>query len=310
MKKSVISILVTLFVLTINFGCKFSFADGTYLTKPDVEAKDGLISISIPRQSSDTQYINLYRKDVASDDDQIVNIGLLYPSALESTGTVYIFLDTMVVQNHTYTYMARYCESDGYYPTEWSNEVTVTGGYEETTSLKYKENGASFAVNETDYTLRLMGNILEPDIPDYEPMLIVSNGTKTQVFKIENSKNGNVQDTDESDNTEADDDVDDDADSNEEKTNILQDNLIISLRGYLPGDFLNTDVTIIGIVGQKVEKSASDDPESQDTGSVKRIFWTEPTEIRIRGYQDKTIHIPAFNGSDGVDYSRKASSIY
>lgn len=290
MKKTVISILVAIFTIFTTFGCKVSFSDGDYLTKPDVEAKDGLVSISIPIQSSDTLYINLYRKDTSSDEDQIVNLGLLYPSAIESTGTVYIFLDSMVVRNHTYTYMARYCESDGYYMTEWSNEVTVSGGYEETTILKYKDNGATFAVNETDYTLRLVGNILEPDVEGFEPMLIVSNGSKTQVFKIQDEEKASQ---------------DENAEETEQK-NVLQNNLIISLRGYLPSDFLNTNITIVGIVGQKVEKTVSVNQESNETGSIKRIFWTEPTEIRIKGYQDKTFFIPSFNGSDGVDYSRNA----
>lgn len=281
MKKIISILLIACSTIPLILSCNFSFTSADLLTKPDVEAKNSIITISIPRQSDDTKYINIYRKDVDDSDENVINIGLIYPSAMDTVGSSYLFSDSLIYKEHTYTYMVRYAEGDEYYYSEWSNEVTTDGGYDVDKTLKYKDNSATFTISETDYTLTLMGDILNPDIPEfsdennpYEPKLIVSANDKTQVFSIGE----------------------------------LTDNTIIPLRGLLPSHFLDTEVTIIGVVAQKTEYLPQDDPDAEPI--VKRIFWTEPTEIKLSGFQNKTVYIPSANGDDGVDFSRKAALDY
>lgn len=277
MKKNFIRTFITLSIFSLAFAyiliaCNFNFSGKDLLTKPDVEAKDSLISISIPRQSSDTKYVNVYRKDVNDSDGTVVNLGLLYPSSLENIGSVYIFIDTLVKKDTTYTYMARYCESDGYYSTEWSNEIKATGGYADTATLSYKEGTGYFTISE-DFLLTIHGTIISADITDfdtdYKPMLIASTSEKTQAFELSS----------------------------------IEDGTTVSLRGLFPADFFETDVTIYGITGQKTEYVDDDKAENL---VVKRIFWCEPTEISIKGNADKTVKLPSQTGVNGLDYSKKA----
>ncbi len=276
MKKNFIRTFITLSIFSLAFAsfllaCNFDFSGKDLLTKPDVEAKDSLISISIPRRSSDTKYVNVYRKDVNDSDGTIVNLGLLYPSSLEDVGSVYIFIDTLVKKDSTYIYMARYCEADGYYSTEWSNEIKTTGGYDKNASLSYKSGSGYFTIS-TDFHLTVHGSINPADITnfetDYKPMLIASTAEKTQTFELPSIENGTS----------------------------------ISLRGLFPADFFETDVTIYGITGQKNEY-VDDNAENL---VVKRIFWCEPTEISIKGNADKTVKLSSQNGVNGLDYSKKA----
>ncbi|MCR5187426.1 MAG: hypothetical protein K6C97_00720 [Treponema sp.] len=273
MKKTFFSIFVISLLTVILFSCNFQFNGSSLLTKPDVEAKTNHITISIPLQSTDTSYINIYRKKSTDSDDDIVNLGILYPSSFDSTASAYIFEDYLVVEDTTYLYRARYLEEDGYYTTNWSNEVTAEGGYSSTDSLTYDADSASFTYDEDDYSLTISGTITAPSsISDfstnYTPMLIVKTEEETQTFNL---------------------------------TSIAA-STVISLKTILPSDFLDTEITIVGLTAGKKEYVDA----SATTLVTKYLYWIEPTEISISGYSDNTFTIPSSESTDGYDYSRRA----
>lgn len=267
MKKYLSVLLISLSLLFTFTSCNFSFTGKNLLTPPKVEAAKSAIAISIPLEN-DPEYINIYRKDVNDTSETVVAVGMLNPTENDS----YIYFDSLIHKNHTYVYMIRYYIDKTYYMTEWSAEVTVADAYEEEAVLKYKDLSGSISISESDYTLRFNGEILPPDIPsydlEYKPMLILATEEKEQLFELPGVGN----------------------------------DILISLKGILPPSFLNTTITFKGIVGQKVEYV---DPEHVDTNpEIKRVYWTEPTELRVSGYTDKQIFIPSVVGTDGLDYSK------
>lgn len=272
MKKIFLTFFALSSLLFINTACNVNFSGSDLLTKPDVEARNSLISISIPLQSSDTSYINVYRTDINDSSKTVVNIGLLFPKAIESTGSAYIFTDELVTTGHTYIYQARYCENGEYYLTDWSNEVKAIGAYDETKSLCYGANSTTFTIDD-DFVLTIKGTVQEPDITDfsteYFPVLLLSTSSKSQAFKLTS----------------------------------VTDGTSLSLRNTIPADFYDTPITVIGITAQKSEYI---DPKATDP-VTKFIHWAIPTEISIEGTTKKTITIPTIAGTDGYDYSRKLS---
>lgn len=268
--KKIITVALSIFAF-LAVSCNFTFAGEDLLTKPDVEKKDSVISISVPRQNNSTRYINLYRKDCEDSDETVVSLGMIYPDNYESIGSAYIFMDSLVHKDHKYTYRARYFDGSDYYYTEWSNEIIAAGGFNEDKLLKYKNTDATLLLNETDYTLKITGTIGNADIPDfdkeYKPMIIISSDEKTEIFQIES----------------------------------VADGTLISLRGILPLDFFDKKIRIDGIVGQKIDAINTDDSEADPI--IKSLIWTEPTEIELTGYKNNTFIIPSVAGSDGVDFS-------
>ena len=255
MKKYVFGVLFSLTLFALLSGCNFSFSGKDLLTPPKVEPAKAAVAISIPLEN-DPQYINIYRKDVNDTSNTVVPVGMLNPVENES----YIYFDSLIHKGHTYVYMIRYRIDGTYYFTEWSSEVSVNDAYDEEAVLKYKDVSGSINISEVDYTLRFNGEILPPDIPsfdlEYKPMLILATEDKEQLFELPGITN----------------------------------DIIISLKGILPPDFLNTIITFKGIVAQRVEYV---DPDNIDTNpEIKRVYWTEPTELRVSGYSDKQILIP------------------
>jgi len=271
MKKTFISLFIISLLSVTLLSCNFQFNGTSLLTKPDVEASNNVITISIPLQSSETSHINIYRKKILDSDEDIVNLGIIYPSSLESTASAYIFHDYLIIKNTTYVYKARYKNSDGYYTTNWSNEITAIEGYTEDASLTYDKGTASFTYNDKDYSLTISGTITAPtDIPsfeeDYKPMLIVKNSEETQLFELPS----------------------------------IEDKTKTPLKNFLPNTFLDTPITIMGITGCK---QIYVDPEAKEK-VIKYLYWIEPTSIEIKGYSDKTITVPTTSGKDdGYDYS-------
>ncbi len=274
MKKTFISFFIISLLFITLLSCNFQYGGSSMLTKPDVEASTDHITISIPLQSADTSYINLYRK--LPNDANIVNLGIIYPSALNSTASAYIYTDYLIVKDTTYIYQARYKESDGYYITEWSNEIKSAGGYSINDSLTYDKGSSYFVYDEEDYTLKIIGTISAPtDIPDFEteytPMLIINNTTSSQLFELAS----------------------------------IEDSTLIPLKNFLPLDFLDTAITIVGITAGKQEYVDPDAPEPV----TKYTYWLEPTEMTIRGYSDKTFIIPSTETAEGFDYSHNIQTI-
>ena len=149
--------------------------------------------------------------------------------------------------------------------------------YPESQNLAYDANNASLIYERTDYTLAFSGTIIPPDFPEfvteeYKPMLIIQNEDSTQAFELSSIAAGGSP---------------------------------VSLRGMLPVEFLDTNITILGIVAQKTIYDDPNKPENER--QMKTIIWTEPTEIPVNGAGSaNVINIPAQTGTAGLDYSRKA----
>lgn len=275
-KTTFLCFLLTVFVITLS-SCKLKIEEEHLYDKPGVNVTNKQITLIIPRVSDATKYVNVYRRDKQT--DSIVNIGILYnPEALENDGKNFCYIDSLIKKNHTYDYRVRYCIGNEYYYSEWSDAISIkpeNAAYDENESLAYDANGTILIYEKTDYTVKIHGTITEPaitDFSDYKPMLIIKNSTSTQAFELET----------------------------------IADNTTIALRAMLPADFLDTDISIVGIVAQKTE-FADNDTSKRDSERIKRlVIWTEPTTFTISPASAATFSIPSQSGSNGLDYSRRA----
>ena len=279
MKKRTSFLIFLITILTIAFSsCKLKVEAEDLYDKPGVNVTDNQVTIIIPKISNDTKYVNIYRRDLQKDDE--VNIGILYhPLALENDNKNYCYIDTLIKKEHSYEYKVRYYDGSNYNYSEWSDTIYIEStfkAYPESQNLVYDANGSSLVYERTDYTLTFSGTIIPPDFPEfstegYKPMLIIQSEDSTQAFEISSVTSGNTP---------------------------------ISLRGMLPSEFLDTNITILGIVAQK---TIYDDPSKpDDEKQMKTVIWTEPTEIPVNGTgSSNSIFIPAQTGTAGLDYSRK-----
>ena len=278
MKKrtSILCFLLAFLGITF-FSCKLKVEDTELFDKPGVILSGSQVSLIIPRMNKDTKYINVYRRDKQTGKDY--NIGLLYhPTALENDNKNYCYIDTLIRENRSYDYRVRYRIDDKYYWSEWSDQIDVgTGqGFGDSVNLTFVANGAYWVYNKNDYTLTLTGSINPPNFTgynatDYKPMIIVKSGEVSQAIPVSSLSSLNN----------------------------------VELRNILPSEFLDTDITIQGIVAQQTIYDDPNKPES--TRLIKTIIWTELTEIDVQGAgSSKIIKVPAQTGNSGFDYSRKA----
>ena len=284
MKKGTSFILFFAAILGITFSsCKLKIEDESLYDKPAVSITKDQVTVVISRVSVDTKYINIYRRD--KQNDEVYNIGILFhPEALLEDNKNYIYVDSLVKENHSYDYRVRYRINDEYFYSEWSNKIEVTSennAYEESVNLTYQANGATLIYEKTDFTLKIDGNMTAPDFPEfstenYKPMLIFRSDKLTQAFEIAS----------------------------------IADDTIIELRGLLPSEFLDTNISILGIVAQKIiydddtfEDDADGDGIEDNKKAKKTIVWSEPTELDLIGAgSSKTIYIPSQSGTAGLDY--------
>lgn len=281
MKKTLFLIYTILTALSISFSsCKLSVEDEALFDKPGVIPTNNQITIIIPKTSNDTKYINVYRRDKKN--DKIVNIGLIFhPQALEDDPKNYSYIDTLVKKKHSYDYRVRYYTDGKYYLSQWSKTIYIDtdyNAYPEEQNLSYQATNASLIYERTDYSISFSGTITPPDFPEfasegYIPMIVISSDKATQAFEIpltsiENSSNRTP----------------------------------IALRSMLPSDFLDTAITVQGIIGQKTLYTA--DASKRE---IKEIIWTELEPVKLTAFgSSNSIKIPAQAGSSGLDYSRKA----
>ena len=288
MKKGTSFILLFAAILGITFSsCKLKIEDESLYDKPAVHVTENQVTVVISKVSVDTKYINIYRRD--KQNDEVYNIGILFhPEALLEDNKNYIYVDSLVKEGHSYDYRVRYRINDEYFYSEWSNKIEVTSennAYEESVNLTYQANGATLIYEKTDFTLKIDGNMTAPDFPEFstenfKPMLIFKSDKLTQAFEIAS----------------------------------IADDTIIELRGLLPSEFLDTNISILGIVAQKIiydddtfEDDADGDGIEDNKKAKKTIVWSEPTELDLIGAgSSKTIYIPSQSGTAGLDYSRTA----
>ncbi|MCR4578804.1 MAG: hypothetical protein K5681_00505 [Treponema sp.] len=300
---------LVIFSLTVS-SCNFKFGDPSLITEPTVDYSSSILTISIPRQSKSTKYINIYRQDVTDlsatsyDDADILSLGLIFPENLTSGGSTYQFQDTMVCKNHKYRYSVRYCEKSGYYYSDWSSAITIEDtaqAYDESITeeeLSYTASGATFTYDDSDYTFTLVGTVTAPSAVTsftdyYDPALLVSNEDTSCVFKLPSTVVSKI-------------------------SSGSSDNVTFSIKNILTEDFLGCDIEICGILGQHKEYNESEDDtstsssteeseEDEEEDPIMRIMWTKPVEITVTGYNDNIINIPVGTATDAFDYSRSAA---
>ncbi len=278
-KRTTYLFIFLIFLGIILSSCKIKVEEEDLLDKPGVNVTNKQVTLIIPKTSSDTSYINVYRRD--KQNDKVVNIGILFhPEALENDGKNYCYIDPLVKVNHSYEYRVRYRTNGDYYYSAWSDSIKIKAGdsaYADNTNLSYQANGVKLIFERTDFSLSFYGtgSIAAPSITDfstnYTPMLIVESDSATQALEL---------------------------------TSIATDTKIF-LRSFLPKKFLDKKITIKGIVAQKT--NWVDDTKPLQDRDVVSVIWTEPTTLEVVGAgSDKKILVPSQSGSDGFDYSRQA----
>ena len=303
-------------------SCNFSYEPINQSSPPTVGYNNKAIVISIPKKINTAKYISIYRIDTTEnssndENENIQNIGILYPQFSDTEGTAFIFYDSHILKNHSYKYQIRYTDSDEYIYTKWSNDIIAKDGYDSTTQMTYDTKNAYLSYDDTFYSLKISGKIIPPTIEnfdeDFKPMLIIKTEEKTQVFPVQSIEEGTT----------------------------------LQLRGILPSSFLDRSITIVGIVPQKntyVNSSIStnraidfdnnvslgedlsstnenstensnenneqnnqeeNNEENETNPDIKQIYWLPASDIKIRGFSNNTIKIPSSAQNDGIDYSRK-----
>lgn len=303
-------------------SCNFSYEPINQSSPPTVDYNNKAIVISIPKKINTAKYISIYRIDTTenssnNENENIQNIGILYPQFSDTVGTAFIFYDSHILKNHSYKYQIRYTDSDEYIYTKWSNDIIAKDGYDSTTQMTYDTKNAYLSYDDTFYSLKISGKIIPPTIEnfdeDFKPMLIIKTEEKTQVFPVQSIEEGTT----------------------------------LQLRGILPSSFLDRPITIVGIVPQKntyvnssistnraidfdnnvslgVDLSSTNEnstensnenneqnnqeennEENETNPDIKQIYWLPASDIKIRGFSNNTIKIPSSAQNDGIDYSRK-----
>ena len=309
-------------------SCNFSYEPINQSSPPTVGYNNKAIVISIPKKINTAKYISIYRIDTTenssdNENENIQNIGILYPQFSDTVGAAFIFYDSHILKNHSYKYQIRYTDSDEYIYTKWSNDIIAKDGYDSTTQMTYDTKNAYLSYDDTFYSLKISGKILPPTIEnfdeDFKPMLIIKTEEKTQVFPVQSIEEGTT----------------------------------LQLRGILPSSFLDRPITIVGIVPQKntyvnssistnraidfdnnvslgedlsstnensIENSNTSEnsnenneqnnqeennEENETNPDIKQIYWLPASDIKIISFSNNTIKIPSSAQNDGIDYSRK-----
>ena len=268
-------ILVSILCLVLC-TCKLSLEDTELFQKPDLDLSDRQVTLIIPKLNNSTDYINVYRKQ-GSNDDEVV--GLIFPKELPSGDSTYRFIDKLVVDGKKYKYQVRYHDNKGFQYSNWSDEIkieNITDAYDEDDKLTYTVGSAKLTFSSADYSLKVTGTITDPsDISDfstnYSPAIIIKNSDKTQVFDV--------------------------------SPEFIAGTDPITLRGMLPLSYMDTPITIVGLIAQKKVYVDPNEPD-ESKRKIKYIRWTSLAPIKINGISSNTITVPSQSGDAGYDYSR------
>ncbi|MDE5899107.1 MAG: hypothetical protein K2H09_07605 [Treponemataceae bacterium] len=249
---------------------------------PDVQLqKNNTVTIALARNEN-AKYINIFRKKDAEDDGAAINIGEIIPTDKDNL-TAYQFVDQYFLKDEKYEYAARYCFSDGYILTgwgTWNSDEPLSG----TKSYSWNDFSpdAYLEYNEETKCLEVCGDdipaVLDSDskaADDFSIVLVLSyapdsNTKKTRTFAVNESG---------------------------EISAGLAVGKVINLRSVLPQDFFDKPVSVVGMIGQKVDKSEN----------YTMLFWSELQELPVKDVDGNVladITIP-FNSSadDMYDYS-------
>ena len=277
MKKTDLSLLFcALLTAVLLCGCKFNLSDSKYLDRPDVLVRDGYFEIIAPYISANTESITIYRQNVHDKTDtEIERVAIVYPKGIEDTSDQTMhYDDERVLVAQEYRYYLRFTDKNGERNrTEWSEKKVLTNGgasaanllaYSVTVDYTYNPETMILALpSGTDFTAP--ADTVIKDIDSYKPALVLQTGDIIQVFEVPG-----------------------------------EDTTHVNLKSLLPTNFLYTDVSLLGIVGQKIETN-SKNPEIS-----KCVSWTNLTPIKVKNAAGNTLatfRLEPEYGTEGRDYT-------
>ncbi|MCQ2575994.1 MAG: hypothetical protein MJ162_04550 [Treponema sp.] len=281
-------IALILLGISITFTCKYFEFDGNtsgLISRPNVRSVGSGIVITLPISSSDTEYINIYRLDTASDEE--INIGILFTKYQSEKDTVYLFEDSYVEKNHTYKYRARLFETDdGYFWTDYSDEVKAVNGLSELVGYKvlaagpdegkitFKEESRKFILSDGPSHDKIVPSTEGNFDAEFTPALVVEivETKQRSIFPIEGTS------------------VD------------------MHFQELLPDNFYNTDIKFLGIAGIKREYAL--DKDENPTDKIKSAVFSSISELplfiedsagNVTEDDDKTIIVMSSFAAQGLD---------
>ncbi|MCR5495038.1 MAG: hypothetical protein K6F15_05320 [Treponema sp.] len=219
---------------------------------------NGKVYLAVPKVEK-TLLIQIYRKDASGN---IYNIGEINPSYVVSTIS-YAFEDELVA-NKPYTYMAFYLlyESPGYFATDWTDTIYVTGSAYDTEPTPVVSSSAYLDYDED--TLRMTmtgGNISFTDESDdsifkkYSLALGVKKSDSNHIVKLGDVYNATT-----------------DWDRFEETEDIVMDSV-------LPTSWQNQTLSLLGAIYKKEELFPSTSDETNYL--YKTIHWSLPKAVKL-----------------------------
>lgn len=287
--KKIIALLGILTVCGTFFACK-DVSDET--EKLSVEAKNDCNNIAVPAKDN-ASYINIFRcqlkDDGTIDNETIQNIGEILP--VSGNTISFNFSDTNFDGSYQYgySYLARYRIKNAYVNTGWSDpvysgrtvsevSVVVDNAYftvdlDKTSSAVgfmtlCSENSGSISLAKTGYRL----------------CLAIANSSSASTFILVN--------------TLATDDT---------PVELETSSASISLTSLLNTSYLNTPLTLIGVVGEKVETYPDQSVDEPNPIQYKTIYWTAPTKIELVEINDASKKDISSTGDFEIDLNTASS---
>ena len=273
-------------------GCTFEITEKRRIADPDVLNTSKGITVTLKNSNSDTKHINIFRQDVTTvinenyTDCPIINIGIVFPylKGTSTSNTTFVYEDTNVIKNRKYRYCARlYNESEGYTYTNWTSPIKASNGINSNTSrISYGiPQTAKFVYDSSAKTITISGDIVNPTgmeegefEENFVPALVFASKDETRVFEVES----------------------------------IEDKSVIYLGTLLPYEFFDTNLTFLGIIGQRVEYYTI--LKTKET-KIQRIIWTELSTVPPEAFVDKdsnpiankSIILKSEYGQSGYDYT-------
>lgn len=291
-KIGIFSGIMAVFLFSL-ISCTFEITDKKRIADPDVTNTSKGITVTLKNSNSDTLHINIFRQDVTNlindngtSDEPVINIGIVFPymKGNSTNNTTFVYEDTNVIKNRKYRYCARlYSEVDGYTYTNWTTTIKADNGIVSNTSrISYGiPQTTKFIYDKDAKIITISGDIVNPTGMDegvfeenFTPAFVFASDKETRVFEVES----------------------------------IEDQSIIYLGSLLPVEFYNTNITFLGIIGQKVENYTI--LKTKET-KIQRIIWTELSVVPPEAFvdkkgdavPDKKVFLESEYGQSGYDYT-------
>lgn len=274
MKKNSIRLFLISILFIFSFSsCDLTVTDGNYRNAPNVEYNGaGNINISIPKISSETKYITIYRfnasNETPSNTELGIPIGIIYPQKYSEDA--YTFTDSYANNARSYCYKLRYYTSDdNIIFTKWSDKIAITNGTS-TYGLDYDltYNSVELTYDTTTETLTLDSALeFSSSVDD----TIKEKFETTPYIAIECSEGSRLMP--------------------------FSTDTSVSIRNFIPSEFYDTEITILGFVAIQNAQTKKDKEDDDETLILQQVF-TEPSEVS----GDTTFIISSSSNVDGIIY--------